>query len=315
MKLDLSSVPTPQLLAIRKILTAGVAASAEKDTNSQEEKTYLCHESPPKGYPEDKAEYGDPACYRYPLNTKARCLAAWRYVHQQQNKDILGSKWSKVVSKIKSYAKKNYDLELETGEAELVDWEQAFVEYYDEENNGGEPNLSESNLGESNLDETGGSTSHEVVMDDNLTKIETELKDTKAELETVKSDLQAKATELADLTKQLTEQTVELEALRKFKQEAEEAEERARKIGSIKAKLDEAGIKDDIDSDPDYWLGMSDETLEKTIARLKEANKASAEASASVIKVPRVGERSTSDIISVVTEGLKEHKKNKEQDK
>ena len=106
--LNLDGVSTVQLKEIKNILTVGTPANAGVD-NSAITQDYLCHKSPPKGYPEDKEQYGDSECYRYPLNNKARCLAAWRYVHQKNNKDILGDKFKKVESKIKSYAKKHYE--------------------------------------------------------------------------------------------------------------------------------------------------------------------------------------------------------------
>jgi len=91
---NLSDLPTPQLKAIRQILVAGAPSKAEKEDLTSV--SQLCHKSPPKGYPKEKSSYGDPACFRYPLNTKAKALAAWRYVHQASNKQILGTKFKSI---------------------------------------------------------------------------------------------------------------------------------------------------------------------------------------------------------------------------
>jgi len=301
--LDLSGVPTPQLKAIRQILTAGVPAKSEKMEYSQDDT--LCHKSPPKGYPKDKSEYGDPECYRYPLNTRKRCLAAWRYVHQERNKNILGSKWSKIVNRIKNYAKKHYDLDLESGESEVVDWEQAFTEYYDAETAGDgyiEP--------ESVSDNTRGNKT----MDDNekITSLETELANIKNERDSVRAELESKASELESLTNEINSMKEELESLREFKRVTEEAAERAERLKSIKSKLDEAGIESNLDdeSEAEYWLGMTEEVLDKTIAIISNIKKKGADASASTkMKVPPVGgSGDESDAISTVRETLKARK-------
>jgi len=301
--LDLSGVPTPQLRAIRQILTAGVSAKSEKTGYSQDDT--LCHKSPPKGYPKDRSEYGDPECYRYPLNTKKRCLAAWRYVHQERNKSILGGKWSKVVSKIKSYAKKHYDLDLEAGESEIFDWEQAFTEYYDTETAGDgyiEP--------EPVSDDTRGKD----IMDDKekIASLETELANIKSERDNVQTELDSKASELESLTNEINGMREELESLREFKRTTEEAAERAEKLKAIKAKLDEAEIENNLDdeSEAEYWLGMTEEVLDKTIAIMSNLKKKGAEASASTkMKVPPVGgSDDESDAVSTVRETLKARK-------
>jgi regulator of replication initiation timing len=256
----LSGVSTPQLLAIRKILDVGATASAEdnKVDNTLAQKGQLCHKSPPKGYPKEKSEYGDPACYRYPLNTKARCLAAWRYMHQKDNWAILGDKAKTIEGHIKSYAKKHYNLDLQTGESEVFNWEQAFVEYYDGETMGErcdlivlEPEASEENK--------------EVkIMEDKekIASLETDIKGKTAELE-------AKSGQVETLTKENTSLKTELESLRKFKTDTEQAAERAKKIQLVKSKLEEAGIEADVNAEADYWLGMSDDVLTKTIAKIK----------------------------------------------
>lgn len=301
--LNLSEVPTPQLRAIRQILTAGVPAKSEKTEYSQD--GALCHKSPPKGYPEDKSEYGDPECYRYPLNTRKRCLAAWRYVHQERNKDVLGGKWSKVVSKIKSYAKRHYDLDLEAGESEVFDWEQAFTEYYDAETAGDgyiEPEaVSDDVRGKDNMDDK-----------EKITSLETELANIKTERDNVQTELDGKASELETLTNELNGMKEELESLREFKKTTEEAAERAEKLKGIKAKLDEAEIENNLEdeSEAEYWLGMTDEVLEKTIAMMSNLKKKGAEASASTkMKVPPVGgSDDESDAVSTVRETLKARK-------
>ncbi len=307
--LDLSGVSTPQLMEIRKVLSAGVRAKAETTTEAAD-KPYLCHKSPPAGYPKEKSEYGDPECYRYPLNSKARCLAAWRYVHQADNKAILSGKFKSVESKIRSYGKKHYNLDLQVGTSDEFDWEQAFMEYYDAETMGErcdlivlEPEESES------------SSEGEKIMEDKekITALEQEnatLKTEKEALVAEKTELETKASQVETLTKELDDQKKELEALRKFKTDTEEAAVRAEKIKGIKTKLDEAGIAADVESEADYWLSMSDETLTKTIAKMSELSKG-AKASAS-IKVPPVGGEDESDARKIVSDGLKARKQAKD---
>lgn len=309
--LDLEGVSTPQLLEIRKVLSAGVAARAEVD-DSLVAQGQLCHKSPPKGYPKEKGQYGDPECYRYPLNTKARCLAAWRYVHQEQNKSILGGKFKKVESKIKSYAKRNYNLDLQVGESEEFDWEQAFVEYYDAETMGERCELVD--LEPEDSDEASKSEVDKNMEDkEKIEALEQEVKDLKGEKETwatEKSGLEEKASQVETLTKKLSDQKEELETLRKFKSDTDEAAERADKIKGIKAKLDEAEIEANVETDADYWLSMTDETLDKTIAKMSDLKKGT-QASAS-IKVPPVNSGDESDARTIVSDGLKELKQAKD---
>ena len=216
-KFDFSAVPTSKLLAIRKILEVGVPASAETKTveAAVQPKAYLCHKSPPAGYPSDKSEYGDPACYRYPLDTKARCMSAWRYVHQKDNMAILGDKAKSVISKIKSYAKEHYKMDLQAGESEVINWEQAFNEYYDSETMG---ERCESIV----LQPEDSKDKSEVKMekdekDTKLASLETEnksLKDKIAELETKSSKVEALTTELNGFK-------AEIGPLRKFKKDTD----------------------------------------------------------------------------------------------
>jgi len=302
--LDLSGVSTPQLLEIKSILSAGITAHAEDNDPAEAQ---LCHKSPPKGYPKEKAQYGDPECYRYPLNTKARCLAAWRYVHQKQNKSTLGDKFKTVEGKIKSFAKKNYNLDLQVGESEKFDWELAFVEYYDAETMGErcefidlEPEGSEA------------SKNDEVKMEDKekIEGLEQEVKDLKganATLTTEKSALEEKASQVEQLTKDLNDQKEELETLRKFKTDTDEAAVKAERIKVIKTKLDAAEIPVDMEKDAEYWLGKTDDDLEKTIADLVEAKKgAQASAEKGKIDVPPVGSEDESDVRKTASDGLKE---------
>lgn len=122
------------------VVSSDTPVESVVDTKPQTEESQkdspLCHKSPPAGYPKDKEDYGDPECYRYPLNTKSRCLAAWRYVNKAENTKILGEKAASVKARIKSYAKKHYDLELQTEGAAEEDWYQNFVEFYDSETSG-----------------------------------------------------------------------------------------------------------------------------------------------------------------------------------
>jgi hypothetical protein len=260
----------------------------------------LCNKSAPKGYPKDKSEYGDPACYRYPLDTKARCLAAWRYVHQKDNWSILGDKAKSVESKIKSYANKHYNLDLQTGESEVVDWQQIFVDYYDGETMGErcelivlEPEESEKTNEVKNMDDK-----------EKLAALEQEV----ATLKTDKANLETKVTQIAAITKELNDQKAELEALRKFKSDTEEAAKRADRIKVIKSKLDEAGLDSTVEAETDYWLGMSDEVLAKTITKMGDIKKgAQASAEKKDIKVPPVSSDKT-DARSIVSEGLNERK-------
>lgn len=304
--INLSDISTPQLLAIRQILVAGVSSQAETEHSEfAQDKERLCHESPPKGYPKEKSQYGDPECYRYPLNTKARCLSAWGYVHHADNKALLGKKFKGVESKIKSYAKKNYDLDLQVGGSEEFNWAQAFVEYYDSETMGErcecivlEPDNSEEAKNKMEMDERIEALEKEV----------TSLKGERDTLATEKTDLEGKASQVDTLTQELNDQKEELETLRKFKSDTEEAAEKAERIKDIKAMLVAAEVVADVDAEVDYWLSMSDEVLKLTISKMGELSKG-AKASAS-IEVPQVPNEET-DTVEIVREGLREMKNGK----
>ncbi len=76
----------------------------------------VTHKSPPKGYPSDKGQYADPANYKYPIDSKSRVLAAWRYINQSKNqKGYSSSQVAAIKARIKSAAKK-YGLDLQEGE-------------------------------------------------------------------------------------------------------------------------------------------------------------------------------------------------------
>lgn len=304
--IDLHKLPTPQLKAIKQILVAGVSAKAETELIA---KSQLCHKSPPKGYPADKSQYGDSACYRYPLNTKSRCLASWRYVHQASNKTILGDKFKSVESTIKGYAKKHYELDLQTGESEDFNWEQVFLDFYDAETMGErcddivlESKEASTREGSKNMDS------------EKIEALEKDIKALKGEKETLtteKSELEEKASQVDTLIQDLKDQKEELESLRTFKKETDEAAERAEKLKTVKAQLDAAGIKADLDDDAEvsYWLDMSEESLKKTIAKLSEIKKGAA-ASAS-IKVPQLTGDPEDDTVNTVRKGLKDMKKDR----
>jgi hypothetical protein len=303
MIVDLSDVSTPKLIAIRQILAAGVISKAELSSIAQREQ--LCHKSPPKGYPKDKSDYGDPECYRYPLNTKSRCLAAWRYVHHADNKSILGGKFKSIESKIKSYAKKHYSLDLEVGESEEFDWAQAFVEYYDGETMG---ERCENIVLEEEID-------NKMEMNEKIASLETENATLKSEKETwlvAKTDLETKASQVDVLTKELNDQKKELDNLRKFKSDTEQAAEKAERIKNIKSKLEEAGIDVNFgdDAEINYWLSMSDEVLGVTIAKMGELKKGAKASASKKIEVPNITNDET-DPVKTVRDGFKELKNKK----
>jgi regulator of replication initiation timing len=137
-----------------------------------------------------------------------------------------------------------------------------------------------------------------------IASLETDIKGKTAELE-------AKSGQVETLTKENTSLKTELESLRKFKTDTEQAAERAKKIQLVKSKLEEAGIEADVNAEADYWLGMSDDVLTKTIAKMTEMLKKGTQASASKdMKVPPVVS-STTDNKAIVSEGLKEMKQAK----
>lgn len=71
------------------------------------------HKSPPKGYPKKKKEYGDPANYKYPLDTEKHVRAAWSYIHQERNKkQYTPAQFKAICARIKKAGKK-FDIEFE----------------------------------------------------------------------------------------------------------------------------------------------------------------------------------------------------------
>lgn len=141
-------------------------------------------------------------------------------------------------------------------------------------------------------------------------KIEEKVATLETELTTKKDELAKASTKVQELTTELAKQTDELTKLREFKKTTEEAAQRVEKIKGIKSKLDEAGIVADLETEADYWLSMNEDTLTKTIAKMKELAKG-AKASAS-IKVPPVGGVEESDARKIVSEALKERKQAKD---
>ncbi len=300
MNFNLKNIPTPQLIEIKSILEKGVVATSEKKP-AVAAGSQLCHKSPPAGYPSDKSQYADPECYRYPINSKARCLAAWRYIHQGNNKTLLGDKFGKIESKIKSTAKDKYNLDLQEGAAEEVNWEQVFFDYYDAEtspeNGFSEEKMAELKELEAKLAETEG-------------KLQAAEKD-KTALTAQVTDLTAKASQIEALTKELEALKAEIAPLRAFKQKADEEAAKAEKIKTIKSKITEAGLDATmIDSNLNYWLAKSDEDLTGTITLLVEAKKvttASAEKK-EPMKIPAVNGSNLADAKLTVAEGFKERK-------
>ena len=68
-----------------------------------------------------KEYFAVPSLRSYPLTkngkpSKERTLAAWRYIHQEKNMAKLGEHAESAISRIKAFAKKHFDLELEAGD-------------------------------------------------------------------------------------------------------------------------------------------------------------------------------------------------------
>lgn len=71
------------------------------------------HKSPPKDYPEDKKEYGDPANYKYPLDTEEHVRAAWSYINMSRNqKSYSSSEVAAIKARIRRAAQK-YNIDIE----------------------------------------------------------------------------------------------------------------------------------------------------------------------------------------------------------
>lgn len=72
---------------------------------------FVSHKSPPKDYPKSKKEYGDPANFKYPLDTQEHVRAAWSYINMPKNqKGYSSSQISTIKSRIK-HAGKKYGIE------------------------------------------------------------------------------------------------------------------------------------------------------------------------------------------------------------
>jgi hypothetical protein len=322
MNINLQDLTIPQLKEIRSIIMNGPVATSEtcKDCGHDIE-AQLCHKSPPKGYPEEKSQYGDPECYRYPLNTKARCKAAWSYVHHADNKRILGKKFKSVESKIRSYAKKHYGLELETGgesEGEEFDWAQAFVDYYDNETMG--ERCEEVELeNENEVSEMGDKeTTADPVVEkvESADPVQSEQDKSNAQEQASQDDTQDKTQ--ANVSDEFMNEIVNLrkenEELRAFKEQKELAELREALLKSRKEKMEAVGLAmDESEEEVNRWLGMSEDDFNFTIKKMSGMKASTATAEQSV-KVPAVtGDGAeTLDNKEIIKRGLAEHKKNRE---
>jgi hypothetical protein len=287
--INLKELSIPQLRAIKSILVNGVVATAEETAA----KTYSCHKSPPKGYPKDKDKYGDSECFRYPLDTKSRCLAAWRYVNQKSNSAILGDKASAVKSKIKNFAKDHYSLDLQEGTSE--DWEQSFSEYYDSETMGERCDTVVLSSDEDDVEALKAS----------LQSKDTELGNLRTTIQDKDKTIQDKDLQVASLVAELTTLKEDHKTLKEFKETAEKVQERTNRLTAIKSKLGEAELSIDIEAEADTWLGMSDSVLDFTIAKMCELRKGVATAGG--LRIPNLTATPT-DNIGIVREGFKELK-------
>ena len=289
------TLSVPQLLEIKRIIKNGPIATAEDKADEAAEKAYLCHKSPPAGYPKEKSEYGDPSCYRYPLNTKARCLAAWRYVHHADNAKILGGKLSSVKSKIKSYAKKHYNLDLQEGESATEDWAKYFMEYYDAETMGERCEIitlePEDVVQEDKLNED-KKTEATIQTDPKVQELE-------AQLKVVQADLASTQLKLEEANKELT-------TLREFKQKVDAETARAELLKNRKAIVEKSGLKLDLEAEA-KWLEMSDDVFEFTVKQLSDIRNVTS----ATVKVPDVHATAEKSARDIVREGLSERKQTK----
>lgn len=67
------------------------------------------HDSPPKGYPEERSEYALPASYQFPLDKESRVRSAISYFHKHPFKD---SAEKRSAAKRIMRAAKKYDIEV-----------------------------------------------------------------------------------------------------------------------------------------------------------------------------------------------------------
>lgn len=167
--------------------------------------------------------------------------------------------------------------------------------------------------------ETGPNGEKIMELNEAMTKItESETKITT--LEAAKVDLEAKLAEstakikeleekATPLTEELSGLKTEVEDLRKYKATSEAAIERTNKLKAIKTKIAEAKLEVDVDSEENYWLSLSEESLTITISKL--ASKPTKEASASVVKVPPTNVTGDPSVKETVRAFLKEKKAKK----
>jgi hypothetical protein len=86
---------------------------SEKQTRREKE---LGHKTPPKGYPDSKKQYADPANFKYPLDSEAHVMAAWKYINMPRNQKMYSpSKVSSMKARIRKIAKEKYGKTLKEG--------------------------------------------------------------------------------------------------------------------------------------------------------------------------------------------------------
>jgi hypothetical protein len=65
------------------------------------------HDSPPKGYPEDKSKYADPKNFKYPVDTAEHAKAAWSYINKAKNAgEYSAEELAKIKARIRAACKK-----------------------------------------------------------------------------------------------------------------------------------------------------------------------------------------------------------------
>jgi len=96
----------------------------------------------------------------------------------------------------------------------------------------------------------------------------------------------------------------ELEDLRAYKKEREEADARAAKIKARGALIAEAGIEVSMEDNEDFWLCLTDEAFETVLTMLKERKPASA-------SLPDVSGNLSTNSVDLVREGFKQLREGK----
>jgi hypothetical protein len=148
------------------------------------------------------------------------------------------------------------------------------------------------------------------------------LKETEAKvnlvIETTKAELESKIkekdieigglnTKLSEVQAELVKITEENKVLKSFKDEAEKATKKAELIKTRKAKIVEAGLDVDIDTESDKWLSMSEEVFEFTVTKMSEIKKLSvSNASKKEVIVPNLKGDETPENKSIIRQGLQE---------